>query len=87
MRIFFIILSLIVTSMSMRAQIQLLGQIRNAKTGEILPYATVAIKGKNIGTLANENGEYQILHKNISFDDSVLFSYMGFETVLRTVSG
>jgi len=38
------------------------GKITDKKTGEILPFVTVTVVGENIGTIADENGNYAILN-------------------------
>lgn len=52
--------------------------------GEPLPFATIRIKDTNTGTIADENGEFQIFVKNGLVTLQV--NFLGMETVQRTVS-
>jgi hypothetical protein len=51
------------------------GKIKNEK-GEVMPYASVLVKGTEIGTMANENGDYEIKLKAGSYE--VVFQYIGY---------
>lgn len=58
------------------------GRIKNEK-GEIMPYASVLVKGTEIGTMANENGDYEIKLKAGSYE--VVFQYIGYQSVIKKV--
>jgi len=59
------------------AQNTLTGTVTDAE-GEVLPSATVQIKGTNTGTITNFNGEYTL---NIESNDiTIVFSYLGMVT-------
>lgn len=47
--------------------------------GELLPFATVGIRGKNIGTVSNEDGSFSLQIASVNFKDSLCFSYAGYE--------
>jgi len=54
------------------------GWVKDAKTGEILPYVNVGIIGKTIGTVSNATGNYRLtLNNNAS--DSLRFSMIGYK--------
>jgi hypothetical protein len=62
------------------------GKISDATTGQGIPFASVAIKGKPIGTQADAEGHYQLrLHQPT---DSLLVSALGYQTarVVATTS-
>jgi hypothetical protein len=68
------------------AQRPIEGHVYNAETGEILPYVTVAVKGRNIGVISDREGRFEIRgDKGLSAADSVVFSHIGFITETRTV--
>lgn len=52
-----------------------------------LPYVNIGIPNKHVGTVSNENGHFQIkLTPEISDNDTVVFSYIGYRSVDRLVS-
>jgi hypothetical protein len=56
----------------------------SAKTG--IPFASVGIKGKNIGTVADENGNFELSILKCSGDDTLKVSAIGYKTKAFTVS-
>ncbi|MEZ4905801.1 MAG: DUF5686 and carboxypeptidase regulatory-like domain-containing protein [Spirosomataceae bacterium] len=58
------------------------GIVKTTK-GEPLPYAAIAIKGTNIGTMANAEGRYE-LALNVGRHE-VVFQYLGFKTIIKTI--
>nr|MCU0339990.1 DUF5686 and carboxypeptidase regulatory-like domain-containing protein [Spirosomataceae bacterium] len=58
------------------------GTVKTTK-GEPLPYAAVAIKGTNIGTMANADGRYELTLDAGKYE--VVFQYLGFKTLLKTI--
>jgi hypothetical protein len=72
--------------MGANAQNYVSGRVRDATTGEILPYVTVAVKGKNIGVISDREGWFEIgSSRSLSHTDSVIFSHVGFRTEARTI--
>ncbi len=66
------------------------GRVTDATTGEALPFATVAIKGKAIGTITNLNGEFDF-HIPVEFRNEILtismMGYVGYELPVWAVEG
>ncbi|WP_234733693.1 DUF5686 and carboxypeptidase-like regulatory domain-containing protein [Tellurirhabdus bombi] len=60
------------------------GQITEAGTGQAVPFASVAVKGKPIGTQADAEGNYQLILRQAA--DSLLVSAMGFQTITVPVN-
>ncbi|MFC5408168.1 DUF5686 family protein [Larkinella bovis] len=54
------------------------GRITDAVTGDAIPFANVAIKGKTAGTTSDENGNYSFA--TTQFGDSLLVSSLGYQT-------
>ena len=60
---------------SFAQQLTIKGKITDAKTGEAITYATIAVKGSGIGTNSNFDGLYQLELKKT---DSVTISCIGY---------
>ncbi len=58
------------------------GTVRNPK-GEALPFASILVKGTTIGTVANDEGRYEINLLPGKYD--VQFQFLGHKTTVRTV--
>lgn len=58
------------------------GKIKNEK-GEVMPFASVLVKGTEIGTMANQDGDYQIKLKAGSYE--IVFQYIGYQSVTKKV--
>lgn len=55
------------------------GNIRDKVTREELPYATIGIKGKAIGGIANRTGEFTLDLSKASQRDSLIARYLGYK--------
>ncbi len=53
------------------------GLVLDSKTGVPLPFASVSIKGMAMGTITNEDGQFQL--SKVDFGDTLQFSYLGYE--------
>ncbi|OYU96371.1 MAG: hypothetical protein CFE21_08210 [Bacteroidetes bacterium B1(2017)] len=62
------------------SQIILEGKVVDAKTNEPLAFCNVAIKGSTRGFNSNEEGKYRISISSES--DSLIFSYIGYKTLI-----
>lgn len=60
------------------SQVQISGTIRDAKSGETIPYANVYLKNQTIGTTAFRDGSFS-LKLDSTFHDSIIFSIIGYE--------
>lgn len=76
-----LILSCLVTSLAQTATVQ--GNIKN-KTGEAIPFATVYIKGLQVGQTADQNG-YFILENLPSGQWNIAVSAVGFQHQVHTI--
>lgn len=59
------------------------GQV-SSSAGEPLPGVNVAVEGTNMGTVTDAQGNYKI---RVSESESLIFSFVGFETVEKPVQG
>ena len=59
------------------------GLVTDARTGEPVPFASVALLGKQSGTVADENGRYKLVVSKLA--DSIAVSSMGYATLRRFI--
>ncbi|MCK4919686.1 MAG: carboxypeptidase-like regulatory domain-containing protein [Bacteroidales bacterium] len=55
------------------------GIIKNAKTNEDLPFASIILKGTNVATVSNIDGEFIIKVNKSSTSKTLLISYIGYK--------
>lgn len=63
------------------------GTILDAQTGKPLPFSSVFIKGKSIGTIANENGAFSLNISERLGNDSLTISHVGYTNFYGIVNG
>jgi hypothetical protein len=62
------------------------GSVFHASTKEAVPFATVRIKGTNVGTSTDENGFFQLrLPKSKTDSVTIIISCLGYQTQEREV--
>jgi len=76
---------LVIVSLQCYAQV-LQGTVYDAKTGEPLPYANIGIKGKSIGGISNAGGVFDINLSAVKPNDSLVFSYVGYQSFIVQVA-
>ena len=54
------------------------GTVVDCETKQSLMYANISVKGKNIGTITDSTGHFELLRKNLSKSDTLVFSYLGY---------
>lgn len=59
------------------------GKVTSAATGQPLPFSSIFVKETGSGTVANEDGLYEIRLEPGSY--TLIFQFLGYETVSRTV--
>lgn len=69
---------IIFLSLSLDAQVVLSGFICDNISYKILPYATVRIADKGIGTISNDEGKYFLVIPSNLQNDSLTIDYMGY---------
>jgi hypothetical protein len=60
--------------------IEILGKVIDKKSQLPLPFANCYIKDKEIGASTNKNGEFSFFLNDIDINDTLLVSYLGYET-------
>lgn len=63
------------------AQDPIKGLVRDAETEEPLPFANIVLVGKHKGTVSNSEGYFILQGKDIAPNDSLLFSFIGYENL------
>lgn len=58
------------------------GTIRNEKN-EIMPFASVSVKGSSVGSIANEEGKFELNLSNGKYE--IIFQFVGYQSVMRQV--
>ncbi len=66
--------------------IELSGIIIDNSSHQALPFATVSIKGKNLGAVANQNGEFRFKIPDECKTDTFTFSFVGYFLKETTVN-
>lgn len=64
-------------ALSLQAQ-TLQGVLKDAQTGETLPYVNIGVVGKNIGTVSDENGNFKLVVPTGHADDLLRISMLGY---------
>ncbi len=77
MKIIFVFLCLAFADISI-GQNKINGVVKQSDSAT-LPYVNIGIKLKNIGTITNENGRFEFVIPQQYFNDTLTFSYVGFE--------
>jgi hypothetical protein len=62
-------------------QISFGGEIRDAESGETLPFAAISVQNSILGTISNEDGIFSLQIRNSVASDSILISYLGYQTL------
>lgn len=62
------------------------GIVLDAETNERLSFTNIGVKGQSIGTVSNVEGRFILNQRELSETDTVVFSYIGYQLVRKTVS-
>ena len=79
---------LLLQNLNLYAQKTLKGTIIDSKTNQGIPYASIGVLGKRIGTIADENGDFvlRLNKKTVSEENPTIISSIGYESVLTRIS-
>ncbi|RCR66014.1 DUF5686 and carboxypeptidase-like regulatory domain-containing protein [Larkinella punicea] len=75
--IVFVILNTLFFPVLAQTAYKISGRVTDAGTGEGIPFANIAIKGKTVGTTSDENGKFSLTSTQTG--DSLLFSSLGYQ--------
>ena len=56
----------------------IVGTVVDSETKQPLMYANISVKGKSIGAITDSTGHFELLRKNLSKSDTLVFSYLGY---------
>jgi hypothetical protein len=73
----------IAADVNAQTQYTVTGLVTDAKTGEPVPFASVALVGRRVGTLSDENGRFALTTKSLT--DSLAVSSLGYATLRRLI--
>jgi hypothetical protein len=79
-RLYFLVFLLVLGASSAHAQL-LKGRVSDAKTGQPLPFVNIGVVGKALGTVTNEQGQYQLTFQESLSADTVRISYLGYQAL------
>lgn len=79
-----VVIAVLLFASGSAAQTTITGNVVDARTGEALPYCTVARMGSTHGTITNVDGAFRI---TVDAADSVRFSFVGYRTRILPASG
>jgi hypothetical protein len=74
------ILILICLSQFVLAQVSIKGKVFDKTTNEAIPFVSIGIKGKTIGTVSDENGNFELQLKSAVDSDSLKISAIGYQS-------
>ncbi len=80
---FLILIPLLLLAVGARAQV-LTGRITDESTGEALPYASIYVQETGTGATTNVEGRYELRLRAGS--NTVIFQYLGYQTLVRELS-
>jgi hypothetical protein len=61
------------------------GEVVDGTKKEPLPFTNIVFAGKNVGTVTNAEGKFSINVSGCAATDTIIFSFLGYNTVKRTV--
>lgn len=82
-RLLFFLFSLLTLPLTQSAAQGIRGVVKSG-TGEAMSFATIAAKGTTTGTIANEEGRYELALKPGQYE--IVFQFLGFKSEARSVT-
>jgi hypothetical protein len=80
--IIFLALGFVITSLfAQNSPLRISGSITDSQTGEPLPYATVSVAGKAIGTISNTDGSFDFRIESPVPGDTLIVSMIGYARI------
>jgi hypothetical protein len=55
------------------------GLVKDHNSKKALPYASIGIRGKHVGTISNQDGEFSLSLSSENLNDTLVFSYVGYQ--------
>ncbi|MCL2098167.1 MAG: carboxypeptidase-like regulatory domain-containing protein [Bacteroidales bacterium] len=76
----------ILTFSVLQGQNRISGSVLNAESNLLIEYVNIGIVGRNIGTVSDKNGQFNLLVESQYLNDSLLFSCIGYESFSVKIS-
>lgn len=74
-----ILFLLMSVGLTVHAQVSVRGRVLDTETGKGIPFVNIGLFEKNIGTLSDEDGSFELTVPEVNYRDSVLFSSIGYK--------
>ncbi len=84
MKLFFTALAVLISSVAFAQNITVSGVVKDAVTGEPVPFASVLLEGTMTGASSDTNGNYSL---NVPADGVLVFSSIGYKDLKEAVNG
>jgi CarboxypepD_reg-like domain len=81
-----LILHLVIFNTSKAQFINIKGTVKDAKDSANLPFASIQVKGKGVGTYSNEAGQFSLFISDTLKNDPLVISFVGYKSFLKTIS-
>ena len=75
----FLIFICVLFSLVTKAQLKT-GTIYSSETNSVIAYVNVGIIGKNVGTVSDESGNFELKIDSIYYKDSIRFTCIGYKS-------
>jgi len=87
-RIYFFLLLICLSYTPLLAQVDMVsGRVTDRLTALPLPFAAISVANSTLGTVTNEEGEFQLNIPSRYRNDSLFFAYLGYQTCKIAISG
>lgn len=83
---FFIVLCCLIPYLGIAQVEELLCQVLDSQTNQPVVFATVSVKNKSVGVIADDNGNFRLPYKYKLNGDSIIISCIGYKTTEINVS-
>ena len=78
--------ALMILSINALPQTIIEGLVKDAKSGEAIPFVNIALVGETIGTISDENGEFKLSIANTALSKNLAFSSVGYTAKTLKIS-
>lgn len=86
-KLFFIVHFLLFYCCSFSQEIIIQGKVIDSVTNTGLSYVNIGVSKKSVGTVSDNNGVFKLkLNEKVTLNDTILFSYIGYETKKELIS-
>jgi hypothetical protein len=80
-----LLLSLALSINFLVAQVRLEGTLLSIQSSELVEYANIGVLNKNVGTITDKQGKFQLLLHQVDDSDTLKISRLGFESIVISI--